>query len=250
VILEGLRKAVRRTGFDVVRHPGQVHRDVPPDVSDSDRRIIEEVRPFTLTSDERLISLIAAVRFVVRSDIPGAITECGVWKGGSMMAAAKTLVDEGDTSRELYLYDTFEGMSEPTEMDKSFDGVTAEEQLAETPKGEGVWCYSSLDDVKENIASTGYPAEKVHFIKGKIEETIPHNDPPQMAILRLDTDWYESTRHELEHLFPLLAEGGFLIIDDYGHWEGARKAVDEFLAGSAKKYFLHRIDATGRLLIK
>jgi O-methyltransferase len=250
VILEGLRKAVRRTGFDVVRHPGQVRCDVPPDVSDADRKIIESVRPFTLTSDERIITLISAVRFVVRNDIPGAITECGVWKGGSMMAAAKTLIDEGDTSRELYLFDTFEGMSEPSEIDKSFDGVPAKEQLAETPKGEGVWCSSSLDEVKGNVALTGYPADKVHFIKGKVEQTIPQDDPTQMAILRLDTDWYESTRHELEHLFPLLVEGGFLIIDDYGHWEGARKAVDEFLIGSAKKYFLHRIDSTGRLLIK
>jgi hypothetical protein len=167
-----------------------------------------------------------------------------------MMAAALTLMDEGDTSRELYLYDTFEGMPEPTDADRSYDGVPADVQLSETPKGEGVWCYSSLDEVKTNLALTKYPAERIHYIQGKVEETLPANNPPPLALLRLDTDWYESTKHELEHLFPLLAEGGFLIIDDYGHWEGARKAVDEFLASSPKKYFLHRIDNTGRLIIK
>jgi O-methyltransferase len=104
--------------------------------------------------------------------------------------------------------------------------------------------------VKGNLAQTKYPAERIHYIQGKVEDTVPQNAPPTLALLRLDTDWYESTRHELKHLFPLLIDGGFLIIDDYGHWEGARKAVDEFLAGSAKKYFLHRIDNTGRLIIK
>ena len=196
------------------------------------------------------MTLINAVRFVVRNKIDGAIAECGVWKGGSMIAAAMTLLDEGDTTRDLFLYDTFEGMSEPTELDRSYDGRSAEAQLADTPKGEGVWCYSSLDEVKANLAITDYPAERIHYIAGKIEDTVPANNPPALAILRLDTDWYESTRHELEHLFPLLVDGGFLIIDDYGHWEGARKAVDEFLAACPKKYFLHRIDNTGRLLVK
>jgi O-methyltransferase len=245
-----IRQTIKFTGYDLVATPRPVTNYLPSDTSKADQAIIKAVRPYTLTSNERLISLINAVRFIAQHSIPGAIAECGVWKGGSMMAVAKTLVDEGDLTRDLYLYDTFEGMSEPTDVDRSFDGVPAEEQLAETPKGEGVWCYASLDEVRDNIASTGYPLDKMHFIKGRIEETIPKENPPEMAILRLDTDWYESTRHELEHLFPLLVDGGFLIIDDYGHWQGARKAVDEFLETSPRKYFLHRIDQTGRLLIK
>nr|WP_263975570.1 TylF/MycF family methyltransferase [Leptolyngbya sp. 7M] len=187
---------------------------------------------------------------MTRNRIPGAIAECGVWKGGSIMAAALTLLDEGDGERELYLYDTFDGMTKPTEEDISYDGVSAEEQLKNTPVGEGVWCVSKLEEVEANIKRTEYPWDKIHFITGKIEDTIPKQNPPQLAILRLDTDWYSSTKHELEHLFPLLNQGGFLIIDDYGHWEGARKAVDEFLDTLPVKYFLHRIDDTGRLLIK
>lgn len=154
---------------------------MPSDVSAIDRAIIEAVRPFTLTSNERLISLINAVRFITRNRIPGAIAECGVWKGGSIMAAALTLLDEGDGERELYLYDTFDGMTKPTEEDISYDGVSAEEQLKNTPVGEGVWCVSKLEEVEANIKRTEYPWDKIHFITGKIEDTIPkqihHNSP-------------------------------------------------------------------------
>ena len=251
MVLDLIKRAIRRLGYDMVRYGSDAtDLDLPLDVDDAARAVIETVKPFTMTSNERLIALISAIRFVVRNQIPGAIAECGVWKGGSMMAAAMTLIGEADTTREIYLYDTFEGMSEPGEYDKTIDGVPASSHLAGTPKGEGAWCYSSLDEVRNNLASTGYPDDKIHFIKGKVEDTLPDRNLPALAILRLDTDWYESTRHELEHLFPLLVPGGFLIIDDYGHWQGARKAVDEFLAGSAPKYFLHRIDSTGRMIVK
>jgi O-methyltransferase len=247
---EFIKRTIQSTGYDVVRHRGDEAEKFPTDIQGVDRGIIEEVKPYTLTSNERLISLTRAVRFVARNNIPGAIAECGVWRGGSMMAVALTLIDEGDTSRDLFLYDTYEGMPDPTDADKRFDGRPAELQLAETPPGEGVWCRSSLDEVKSNMASTGYPSERIRYIPGKVEETIPARIPPKLALLRLDTDWYESTKHELDHLFPLLVQGGFLIVDDYGHWQGARKAVDEFLASRSKKYFLHRLDNTGRLLIK
>jgi len=225
---------------------GDPHRDLSPE----DTAIVEEVRPYSATSVERLVALIGAVRYVVQAKIPGAIAECGVWRGGSMMAVARALAAEGDVERDLYLYDTFEGMSTPSEADRSYDGTQAAALLDRQPKGTGLWCYSSLDEVRANMAKTGYPAARLHFIQGKVEETIPRESPGPMALLRLDTDWYESTRHELEHLFPLLAERGVLIIDDYGHWQGARRATDEFLRAQERAYYLHRIDYTGRLLIK
>ncbi len=246
-----LHKAFNAVGFDIIKHRERTPLDnLPPDLSAEDVGIIAFARPYTMTTNERIIALIEAVRHLTRNGISGAIAECGVWKGGSMMAAARTLLAAGDASRELYLYDTFEGMSEPTEADKSFDERPARDQLAETPPNEGIWCYSSFDEVRANLASTGYPMDKIRFVKGRIEETVPANNPPELALLRLDTDWYESTRHELEHLFPLLKPGGILIIDDYGHWQGARRAVDEFLAAAPEKYFLHRIDYSGRLLVK
>jgi hypothetical protein len=104
--------------------------------------------------------------------------------------------------------------------------------------------------VKETLRATGYPAERLHFVVGPVEETIPREVPPGIALLRLDTDWYESTKHELEHLYPLLADGGALIIDDYGHWEGCKRAVDEYFAASPPPVLLSRIDYTGRVAIK
>jgi hypothetical protein len=97
---------------------------------------------------------------------------------------------------------------------------------------------------------TGYPPEKVHFVKGMVEDTIPEQSPDGIALLRLDTDWYQSTKLELLHLYPRLANQGVLIIDDYGHWQGARRAVDEFISELRDPILLHRIDYTGRIAIK
>ena len=220
------------------------------DLSAADRAIVDRVEPFTMTSLARRASLVGAIDHVVRHRIAGAIVECGVWRGGSMMAAALALAARGDTSRELWLYDTFEGMSEPTDADASVHGEAAAAQLARTKRGTGVWCEAGLADVRANLAATGYPADRLHFVEGKVEDTIPAALPGPIAVLRLDTDWYESTRHELDHLYPLLAPHGILVIDDYGHWQGARRAVDEYFADRGEPAFLHRVDYTARLLVK
>ncbi len=220
------------------------------DLSAADRAIVDRVEPFTMTSLARRASLVGAIDHVVRHRIGGAIVECGVWRGGSMMAAALALMARGDTSRELWLYDTFEGMSAPTDADASVHGESAAAQLARTKRGTGVWCEAGLADVRANLAATGYPSERLHFVEGKVEETIPAALPGPIAVLRLDTDWYESTRHELAHLYPLLAPHGILVIDDYGHWQGARRAVDEYFSAHAEPAFLHRVDYTARLLVK
>ena len=220
------------------------------DLSPADRAIALRVAPYTLTGLDRRASLLQAVEHIVRRGIAGDIVECGVWRGGSMMAVALALIARGDTSRDLYLYDTFEGMSEPTAADQSHGGEAASAQLARTARGAGVWCAAGLDDVQANLGSTGYPRERLHFVQGKVEDTIPQTLPGRIALLRLDTDWYESTRHELRHLYPRLQSQGLLIIDDYGHWQGARQAVDEYFATSALPPFLHRVDYTARLVVK
>jgi O-methyltransferase len=245
-----LKTVLRRFGYDLVRSSTASELASAPDISDAERRIILAARPFTMTSVERMAALIQAVTYVTKNGIAGDIAECGVWRGGSMMAVALTLLAHGDWSRSLYLFDTFEGMSSPTGDDKSLDGISADVQLERDPQGTGVWCYASLEDVRANILSTGYPAEKIHLIKGKVEDTIPSNIPSSLSLLRLDTDWYESTKHELRHLYPLLNTRGVLVIDDYGHWQGARKAVDEYFAELGVKDYLHRIDYTGRILVK
>jgi O-methyltransferase len=246
-IIKGL---VRRTGFDIVRYRPNPEPAKIKDLTDRENKIIQSVRPYTMTGPERIATLINAVTYIAQRKIPGDIGECGVWKGGSMMAIALTLLERGDTSRNLYLYDTFEGMSEPTKNDLSFDGLSAQSQLERDPEGTGVWCRSPLEDVRANVLSTGYPEERVHFIQGKVEETLPTNRPSSLSLLRLDTDWYESTKHELIHLFPLLDLRGILIIDDYGHWQGSRKAVDEYFTERDLNIYLHRVDYSCRIAIR
>lgn len=145
------------------------------------------------------------------------------------MAMASQLKMRGQV-RDLYLYDTFDGMSEPTENDIAPSGQKAELLLKNLAKDEQnhIWAFAPIDKVRSNVESVGYPAEKIKFVKGKVEDTIPGTMPEKIALLRLDTDWYESTKHELLHLYTLLVSGGVLILDDYGYWAGARKAVDEF----------------------
>ncbi|MBI4623788.1 MAG: class I SAM-dependent methyltransferase [Verrucomicrobia bacterium] len=221
-----------------------------PDFSPAEREILRAVQPYTMTSPERIAAMILAVKHIVAHRVPGAVVECGVWRGGSMMAAALTLRALGDTTRPLYLFDTFEGMTEPTSMDVSFSGDAASALLAEAEKGSEIWCHASIEDVRQNIRSTGYPAEQLHLVSGKVENTIPDSAPSEIALLRLDTDWFESTQHELIHLYRRLRQWGVVIVDDYGHWQGARAALDGYLASLPHPTFLHRVDYTGRLFVK
>jgi O-methyltransferase len=246
------RLLIRRFGIDVVRYKADrpVERHYPPDFSDVTIRLCNAVKPYTMTTPERISALIESVRYIVANKIDGAMVECGVWKGGSTMAMMLTLMSLGETDREVYLYDTFSGMSTPTEHDVSFQGEKAQQQLDGLPDDALGWCRSSLEEVKRNILGTGFDQNKVHFIEGKVEDTIPAHLPRRIALLRLDTDWYESTKHELTHLFPLLEPNGVLIIDDYGHWQGAREAVDEYIEEHKICILLNRIDYTGRIAVK
>ncbi len=173
----------------------------PPSYEEEDKAAFIEINQHTLTDRERIIGLIQAVRYVEKAGIPGDIVECGVWKGGSMMVVARTLLNLGSTERQLYLFDTFEGMTEPTDLDASQEYGSAKE-IWNRRKSEGSsWVRSPLDEVKRNMASVGYPEEHTVYIQGRVEDTLPAAAPESIAILRLDTDWYESTRHEMIHLF-------------------------------------------------
>jgi O-methyltransferase len=205
-----------------------------------------------MTTTERMYALWQSVRHVCRQGVRGDLVECGVWRGGSSMIAALTLAEEGDGERRLWLYDTFAGMSEPSERDVTVHGMSARDnwQSISTTPGDPTMAAASLAEVRANMASTGIAAERVEYVRGPVEQTIPARVPERVALLRLDTDWYESTRHELEHLWERLEPGGVLIVDDYGHWTGAREAVDEFFAGRPDAPLLARVDYTGRVGVK
>jgi O-methyltransferase len=215
-------------------------------------KIREVCKKYSDTRSEAMYALYQATKYVVEAGIPGDFVECGVWRGGSVMVMAMTLVQMGVADKKIYLYDTFEGMTEPTTEDKIRANDTEAKILWEKENGvnHNNWCYASLEDVQENVYSTGYPKENFIFVRGKVEETIPQNVPQEICLLRLDTDWYESTKHELEHLYPLLANKGVMIMDDYGYWAGHRKAIDEYFQKHNLHVLLNRVDESVRLVIK
>jgi hypothetical protein len=258
-IFNSARRTLRRLGIDVRRcnlnDRGEVvDPQVWSELTSADRAIIDRAAGFTMTSSENLAALVDAIRYLIRAQVPGAFVECGVWRGGSMMAAALTLLDQNDRSRDLYLFDTFQGVPPPSDKDKDPSGRPAAEVMRERPDPNapgGTWCYASLDDVRSNMTSTGYPADRIRYVEGKVEDTIPSAAPEQIALLRLDTDWYESTRHELIHLFPRLSNGGVLVLDDYGDWQGARQATDEYFAAHPETpVLLTRVHRGVRLAVK
>jgi O-methyltransferase len=253
---QAVNAGLSRAGYKLVRSDRLVARPPAPapkrkraHMDEDARRTIRAVRPRTMTADDKLFALIVATRYVVDHEVPGAFVECGVWRGGSQQAVAYTLLERGVTDRDLYLFDTFEGMPEPTEKDRRHDGRPAVELLGRSSRTAKVWAVAGLDDVRAGMAQTGYPAERIHFHAGRVEETIPAAAPAQIAVLRLDTDWYRSTRHELEHLYDRVPSGGVLILDDYGYWAGAREAVDEFLAATGARLLLAPM-ASGRIAVK
>lgn len=242
---------LKGTGYQVVKD-STLKKTAFKNMDSEFESIYQKCAPFTMTTVERMYSLFTAIKYTVENDISGDIVECGVWKGGSSMLCALTLKQLGATDRKLYLYDTYSGMPEPIDKDKeAFTGNDAMEKWKERQiDGNSDWCHASIEEVQENLISTGYPEDNIIFIKGKVEETIPNRIPEEIALLRLDTDFYESTKHELEHLYPKLSERGTLIIDDYGYWAGAKEAVDEYISDNGIKLLLHRIDETGRVAIK
>ncbi len=201
---------------------------------------------YTLAPMERCYSLYKAIKYVTKASISGDIVECGVWRGGSAMLAALTLMENQETHRKIYLYDTYEGMSEPTDKDIDIHGVAYRLLW----KKEKELLTVSLDEVKKNMSSTGYPKENIIFVKGMVEDTIPNTVPNQVALLRLDTDLYESTYHELIHLYPRVSSQGVVIIDDYGHFQGAQEATEEYFKKFSQEVLFHRIDYSCRVMIK
>jgi hypothetical protein len=251
-----VKSATEALGYTVVRNE-RVQQAWTTDVKTVDMEtdqdfasLYAQTKPYTMTSMSRMYALYKATEYIVRQSLAGDIVECGVWRGGSSMLVALALGRLESTDRTLYLYDTFAGMSQPSERDINLFGEQARRLLDESSRDELIWAYATLGEVRANLHATSYPAERLRFVQGKVENTLPAEAPERIALLRLDTDWYEPTHHELEHLFPRLVEGGVLLLDDYGHWAGARAAVDEYFGEHGISMLLNRIDYTGRIGVK
>lgn len=238
--------ALGRLGYEVrrVQPPSDDVKSFPPDFDHEVRDLFQRVQPYTLTGMERVLALRDSVRYVSRAGIDGDICECGVWRGGSMMVVAITLVELGDTDRNLYMFDTFTRPPDAGPRDGEGDQAALEQDLKNP-----AYSYLPMDEVRRNLERTGYPPDKLQFVPGLVEETLPERSPERLALLRLDTDYYSSTAHEMTHLYPLINPGGVLIVDDYGDFVGAKAAVDEYFASTEEHVLLNRIDSTGRSVI-
>jgi hypothetical protein len=223
---------------------------LPSDYAPATQAIWERVQDRTMTGHAKINAMVEAMFYVEANHIPGAVVECGVWRGGSMMAGVLAMLELQATQRDFYMFDTYEGMTAPTERDVHISiGRTAEEMLDGTHGGAPLWVPASVEDVRAGFEPLGYPEDKLHFVVGKVEDTIPSAAPDTIAVLRLDTDWYESTKHELAHLFDRLQPGGVLIIDDYGSWQGSKDAVDEFIAATGEPLLMTKV-GRGRIAVK
>ncbi len=224
-----------------------------PEANSYERAIISKALNFSMTNELRAWSLIQAIKYIINNNIEGDFVECGVYKGGNLLIF-KNFKDKFKLNKSIYGYDTFEGMSAPISIDKRLsDNESAETILSQEDKHNSnksnFWCYASINEVKKNL-DINNNLDQINLIKGKVETTLKQkiNLPNKISILRLDTDFYESTKIELEILYPLLSDKGVLIIDDYGYWKGAKKAVDEYFKN--KNVWFHYIDHDCRLLIK
>jgi hypothetical protein len=206
--------------------------------SDAFSRAYRTVRPFTMSGPARLRALYEAVEHVCAAGIPGNIMECGAARGGSSALLGIALRNTA-SSRTLWVLDTFEGIPAPTSADP-------DQEIAAHYTGS--FC-GNMEDVASLLDRVGI-LPKAHLIKGRFEETVPQIDPGPLAVLHIDGDWYGSVRVCLEYLYDRVVPGGIIQFDDYGHWQGARKAVDEFLAVREISQPLRYIDYTGRQLIK
>tara|TARA_Y100000741_G_C18164385_1_gene522555 strand:- start:70 stop:843 length:774 start_codon:yes stop_codon:yes gene_type:complete len=253
-ILRLLKSLFKKINFNLHRiEPYDLDKEFP-EASNFEKELFEMCAQYTMTSNERIFSLMKSIEFIKQNNVPGDFVECGVWRGGNLMIFQR-YIEKYNLKKKIYAFDTFEGMSEPDEIDLTYDGKSSIESLKKIEKSQIdrsenlLVAECSIEKVKENFKKISSEKNLI-CVKGKVEETLKIKDnlPEKISILRLDTDWYSSTKIELEILFPLLEKNGILIIDDYGYWQGAKKAVDEYFKD--KEHTMFKIDFTGRLIIK
>lgn len=181
---------------------------------------------------EFFLTLENILDYLFINKIDGDVVECGVFKGANCKFICNFFKENNFEYKNVYLYDTFEGMPIASNEDininsrKNYNDYI--KKIEKNSSQNNFYRYEHINNVQKNILSTNYNEEKILFIKGMVEDTIPKQMPDKISLLILDTDYYKSTIHELKYLYPLVVSGGFIIIDDYGTWAGVKKAVDEF----------------------
>ena len=248
-----INRPLNRVGFQLDRFSPKGEIFTAIEAFGIDHEIYKLISHNTMVAPDPIYSLMTSVRYIVENEIEGDFVECGTWRGGCSMAIALTLIDLGATDRIIWVYDTFAGMTKPSFMDVTNDKQrTSAEALMRNNAADALLSApkDSLEAVKANLYSTGYPPQNLRFIEGDVLDTLQSKTPKLACLLRLDTDWYESTCKELEVLYPILTEGGVCIVDDYGAWAGSKQAVDEYFIKYSPRPLMHATNWTVRTWIK
>ena len=253
-----LRKSLlKKFGLKIVPIENNSLNYLYPEATDSEINLVETASKFSMTGHDRIFCLLRAIQHVDCNNLEGDFVECGVWKGGNLILFKKMIDKLKIKNKKVYGFDTFEGMSNPTEKDEDADGFwggfKAEYYMRTHKKDiniDNIHAYSPIEAVEKNLINSAIDKDSLILVKGKVEDTlkISSNIPKKISILRLDTDWYESTKIELEILYPRLVKNGVLIIDDYGEWSGSRAATNEYFKD--KKISMFKIDRGARLIFK
>lgn len=239
VFVEFLDRLANPLGFKVTKKGFDTRH-----CSSETQRIVDLTFRETMTEPLALVGLIEAIQYINKFGLEGDIVECGVWRGGSMMAAAHQSILDGNL-RKIWLYDTYEGMTPPQE---NLDTRLMTNKPVHVDEYEK-W-NAPLELVKQNLEKTGYQTNLIEYVRGSVLDTLKVRVPSKIALLRLDTDWYDSTKIELEYLFPLLTSGGILIIDDYHYFSGSKKACDEYFQDNKIQLMLSRIGSVAAMGVK
>lgn len=196
------------------------------------------VRPYTMLPYGRLKVLADLAERCNQENISGAFVQCGVWKGGSAAVLAD-VAERGD--RRLFLFDSFQGCPSPGAADVSMHGRQGQ-------AGEAAASRADVDGLFQQLGISHYAAWErwLYVIPCWFQATLPKVTPQieQIALLHLDVDWYESTKVCMEYLYPLVANGGMVMIDDFFYWQGTRKAVLEYLGQGFSRLKTHQVDHT------
>jgi O-methyltransferase len=259
--MEFLKKKIKNIlntlGYELINKNQKI-----AELSKQDEELIDTISKYSMTPKIRIFKLLQSLKHLKHHDIKGDYVECGVWKGGNLILFKKFLENEdliaelsNEKNREnknIYGFDTFEGMTEPDVNDYDLSNNNSAVDLLKNDKNKktNLWGVVSLEDVMDNLSNNLKDLKNIHLIKGPVEQTLTNekNIPKNISLLRLDTDWYSSTKKELEILYEKVSHGGIIIIDDYGHWGGSKKAVDEFFKD--KYVWMHYVDYACRLIIK
>lgn len=247
MLKNGIKFLLKKLGYKLVLKD----HDKIEEINIPQKLLIKTSQKYSMTNERRLWSLLQSMQYVIQNKIDGEFVECGVWKGGNIILFKKYL-EEKKIKKNIYAYDTYDGMPKPGIFDYKLGYFKKEFGLNIYNVKKKNWNKIDLNTVKSNILNECDDIDNIHFIKGLVQDTLTKNDnlPEKISILRLDTDFYESSKKELEILYPRLSKGGILILDDYGTWTGVKQAVDEFFEKKGEIPFLHFVDYGCRLLIK